>query len=66
MGKYPVLKPREVVVLPAKPGFVEVHPRGSHRQFRHPEGQRTPVPFHKERDVFDPEHLTPETIQIIP
>ena len=51
MGKYPVLKPREVVALLEKLGFVEVRQRGSHRQYRHPDGRSTTVPFHKGRDI---------------
>ena len=32
-------------------GFVEVRQRGSHKQFRHPDGRFTTVPFHKGRDI---------------
>lgn len=46
----PVLKPREVVALLAH-GFVEVRQRGSHKQFRHPDGRVTTVPFHSGRDI---------------
>ncbi len=51
MGKYPVLKPREVVAILEKLGFVEVRQRGSHKQYRHPDGRTTTVPFHKGRDI---------------
>ena len=52
MGSYPVLKPREVVsVLKSLLGFEEVRQRVSHKQFRHPDGRVTTVPFHKGRDV---------------
>jgi predicted RNA binding protein YcfA (HicA-like mRNA interferase family) len=51
MGKYPVLKPQEVVAILEKLGFVEVRQRGSHRQYRHPDGRNTTVPFHKGRDI---------------
>ena len=51
MGKYPVLKPREVVVILEKLGFAEVRQRGSHKQYRHPDGRCTTVPFHKGRDI---------------
>jgi predicted RNA binding protein YcfA (HicA-like mRNA interferase family) len=51
MGKYPVLKPREIAAILQKLGFVEVRQRGSHRQYRHPDGQCTTVPFHKGRDI---------------
>jgi predicted RNA binding protein YcfA (HicA-like mRNA interferase family) len=32
-------------------GFAEVRQRGSHKQFRHPDGRCTTVPFHKGRDI---------------
>ena len=51
MAKAPVLKPREVVALLGKLGFVEVRQRGSHQQFRHPDGRGTTVPFHQGRDI---------------
>lgn len=51
MGKYPVLKPPQVVAILQKLGFVEVRQRGSHKQLRHPDGRCTTVPFHKGRDI---------------
>jgi predicted RNA binding protein YcfA (HicA-like mRNA interferase family) len=30
---------------------VEVRQRGSHKQFRHPDGRVTTVPFHNGRDI---------------
>lgn len=51
MGKYPVLKPREVEAILEKLGFVEVRQKGSHRQYRHPDGRCTTIPFHKGRDI---------------
>lgn len=51
MGSVPVLKPREVAALLERMGFVEVRQRGSHRQYRHPDGRGTTVPFHSGRDV---------------
>ena len=51
MGNLPVLTPREVVRLLEKYGFVEVRQRGSHKQFRHPDGRVTTVPIHKGRDL---------------
>jgi predicted RNA binding protein YcfA (HicA-like mRNA interferase family) len=47
----PVLKPRQVVSLLQALGFVEVRQRGSHKQFRHPDGRSTTVPFHAGRDI---------------
>jgi len=51
MGKPPVLKPREVVAILNKLGFSEVRQRGSHKQYRHPDGRCTTVPFHSGRDI---------------
>jgi predicted RNA binding protein YcfA (HicA-like mRNA interferase family) len=51
MGKLPVLKPREVVSILEKLGFVEARQRGSHKQFRHTDGRSTTVPFHAGRDI---------------
>lgn len=47
----PVLKPREVASILERLGFIEVRQRGSHKQFRHPDGRCTTVPFHTGRDV---------------
>lgn len=47
----PVLKPREVASLLVRLGFQEVRQRGSHRQYRHPDGRGTTVPFHAGRDI---------------
>lgn len=52
MGKkYPVLKAREVIAILKALGFVEVRQRGSHIQYRHPDGRGTTVPFHAGRDI---------------
>ena len=51
MGNIPVLKPREVVRILETLGFVEVRQRGSHKQFRHPDGRFTTVPMHQGRDI---------------
>ncbi len=51
MGKYPVLKPIEVVKILNQLGFEEVRQKGSHKQFRHPDGRCTTVPFHPGRDI---------------
>lgn len=47
----PILKPREVVAILERLGFVEVRQRGSHKQFQHADGRRTTVPVHKGRDI---------------
>ena len=51
MPKLPVLKPQEVISRLEALGFVEVRQRGSHKQFRHPDGRATTVPFHKGRVI---------------
>ena len=51
MPSYPVLKPREVVAILSALGFFEARQRGSHKQFRHPNGRATTVPFHAGRDI---------------
>ncbi|MGV3626218.1 MAG: type II toxin-antitoxin system HicA family toxin [Betaproteobacteria bacterium] len=51
MPGIPVLKPREVIAILNALGFTEVRQRGSHKQFRHPDGRATTVPFHTGRDI---------------
>lgn len=51
MGKVPVLKPREVTSILERIGFLEVRQRGSHKQYRHPDGRCTTVPFHHGKDI---------------
>jgi predicted RNA binding protein YcfA (HicA-like mRNA interferase family) len=51
MPKPPVLRPREVIVLLERLGFVEIRQRGSHKQFRHADGRSTTVPVHGSRDI---------------
>jgi predicted RNA binding protein YcfA (HicA-like mRNA interferase family) len=51
MSKVPVLKPSEVESILLKMGFEMVRQRGSHRQYRHPDGRCTTVPFHSGRDI---------------
>jgi predicted RNA binding protein YcfA (HicA-like mRNA interferase family) len=51
MGKCPPLKPREVALLLQALGFIELRRRGSHRQYRHPDGRCTTVPWHQGRDI---------------
>lgn len=51
MGKIPVLKPKEVAMILDRLGFKEVRQRGSHKQFRHPDGRFTTLPYHKNRDI---------------
>jgi predicted RNA binding protein YcfA (HicA-like mRNA interferase family) len=51
MGKVPVLKPKEILTILVQVGFRETRQRGSHKQFRHPDGRGTTVPFHTGRDI---------------
>lgn len=51
MGSLPVLKPREVEQLLLGLGFALLRQRGSHRQYRHPDGRQTTLPFHSGRDL---------------
>jgi len=54
MRNMPVLRSREVAAILIRLGFIEVRRRGSHRQYRHPDGRRTTVPFHPGRDIAPP------------
>jgi predicted RNA binding protein YcfA (HicA-like mRNA interferase family) len=54
MGRIPVLKPREVIRLLEAHGFSLIRQRGSHCQFKHPDGRQTTVPDHRGRDVAPP------------
>jgi predicted RNA binding protein YcfA (HicA-like mRNA interferase family) len=51
VGTLPVLKAREVAALLEALGFAEIRQRGSHKQYRHPDGRGTSVPFHAGRDI---------------
>ena len=51
MPGIPVLKPREVIAILKALGLIEVRQRGSHKQFRHPDGRATTVPDHSGRDI---------------
>ncbi len=51
MSDVPVVRAREVEAILVRLGFVEVRQRGSHRQYRHPDGRGTTIPFHSGRDI---------------
>jgi predicted RNA binding protein YcfA (HicA-like mRNA interferase family) len=51
MPSVPPLKPQEVAAILRRLGFEEVRQRGSHKQFRHPDGRGATVPFHSGRDI---------------
>lgn len=54
MSKPPCLKPREVCRLLENHGFIVARQRGSHIQYRHPDGRGTTVPNHQSRDISPP------------
>jgi len=49
--RLPVLKPRQVIAVLERLGFLEIRHRGSHKQFRHQDGRVTTVPVHGSRDI---------------
>jgi predicted RNA binding protein YcfA (HicA-like mRNA interferase family) len=51
MARIPILKPREVMRILKNLGFEQIRQRGSHCQFRHPDGRQTTVPDHRGRDI---------------
>lgn len=51
MGDIPVLRPRQVIAMLEKLGFVLVRQKGSHCQFRHEDGRGTTVPVHPGHDI---------------
>jgi predicted RNA binding protein YcfA (HicA-like mRNA interferase family) len=51
MGNAPVLKPKEVAAILEYLGFKEIRQKGSHKQYRHPDGRGTTVPFHPGKDI---------------
>ena len=51
MGSRAILKPAEVISILERLGFAEARQKGSHKQFRHPDGRGTTVPCHPGRDV---------------
>jgi predicted RNA binding protein YcfA (HicA-like mRNA interferase family) len=53
-GSLPVLKPQEVCRRLEALGFAPIRQRGSHIQYRHPDGRGTTVPMHKGRDIAPP------------
>ena len=54
MPKMPILKPREVIASLERLGFQVARQKGSHKQFRHPDGRATTVPDHSGRDIAPP------------
>jgi predicted RNA binding protein YcfA (HicA-like mRNA interferase family) len=50
-GNLPVLKSKEIISILFNLGFKMVRQKGSHQQFRHPDGRATTVPVHGSRDI---------------
>jgi predicted RNA binding protein YcfA (HicA-like mRNA interferase family) len=51
MGSRAVLKPTKVMTILERLGFMEARQKGSHKQFRHPDGRGTTVPCHPGREI---------------
>ncbi|HHY37482.1 MAG TPA: type II toxin-antitoxin system HicA family toxin [Clostridia bacterium] len=51
MPGLPILKAREAIAALQKLGFEIDHVTGSHYILRHPDGRRTVVPYHGNRDI---------------
>ena len=51
MGSVQAFKPNKVASILERLDFYEVRQKGSHKQFRHPDGRGTTVPFHADRDI---------------
>lgn len=50
--KLPILKPGELIKALEKIGFSCTRKsKGSHFRYRHPDGRKTTVPFHKGKDI---------------
>ncbi|MCL5674378.1 MAG: type II toxin-antitoxin system HicA family toxin [Candidatus Omnitrophica bacterium] len=52
MKTLPLVKPRELIVILIKIGFIKIRQKGSHVFFKHPDGRTTLVPFHKGDDTI--------------
>ncbi len=46
MPKLPVIKPREVIKILKKRGFVLVRSDGSHQRYHHSDGRKVTIAFH--------------------
>jgi len=49
--RLPTLTARQLISVLQRRGFVRVRQSGSHAVFRHPDGRRTTVPIHSDRDL---------------
>lgn len=51
MPKLPVIKSEKLIKILLKMGFKQHHQVGSHIQFKHPDGRRVTVAFHKGKEI---------------
>jgi len=51
MPKLPVVKASELLRTLLKAGFIKHHQVGSHIQLKHPDGRRTTIPFHSNKEI---------------
>ena len=51
MSKPPVLKPKELIKILIKLGFVNTRSNGSHFFFRHLDGRTTVIPLHAGKTI---------------
>lgn len=51
MARLPQVKARELTAALRKLGFAEIHQKGSHLFFKHPDGRVTSVPIHSGKDI---------------
>ena len=49
--RLPAVTPKHLISILQRRGFVRVHQSGSHAIFRHPDGRRTTVAVHADRDL---------------
>jgi predicted RNA binding protein YcfA (HicA-like mRNA interferase family) len=45
------IKPKNLIKLLEKQGFLEIRQKGSHKFFRHKDGRTTVVPYHTGREI---------------
>ena len=64
MGTVPVLKPNKIVSTLERLGFLEIRQKGSHKQFRHPDGRRTTVPFHAGSYMYNIKFLIKSALRL--
>lgn len=50
--KLPLLSGRQVVAALKRPGFVELHRRGSYAKMSHSDGRKIVFPYHDEVDRY--------------